>query len=104
MCIYRAVFGIPCPGCGMTRAFEHLVHGDVVGAFYFHPLFWVAILFLFAIIFRRIAISQFLLSLKGFYWTMSLFAVVYVVRMFMYFPSTTPLAFNKHAILANLFS
>lgn len=32
--------GIPCPGCGMTRAFEALLHLDIAGAFYYHPLFW----------------------------------------------------------------
>ena len=29
---------VPCPGCGMTRAFELLVHGDLAASFAMHPL------------------------------------------------------------------
>ena len=31
-CTFRALFGIPCPGCGMTTSFSHLVRGNVVQA------------------------------------------------------------------------
>ena len=44
--IYRCpldlFLGIPCPLCGMTRAFMALVTGDVSGAFYYHPLWPLA--------------------------------------------------------------
>jgi hypothetical protein len=30
--------GIPCPGCGLTRATIALFHGDLGGALRFHPL------------------------------------------------------------------
>lgn len=33
MCVFRATFGIPCPGCGMTRSFVFLAHGDPRAAF-----------------------------------------------------------------------
>jgi hypothetical protein len=33
MCVFRAAFGIPCPGCGMTRSFAFLAHGDLSHAF-----------------------------------------------------------------------
>lgn len=32
-CIMRLLTGLPCPGCGMTRSWVHLAHGDVVTAF-----------------------------------------------------------------------
>lgn len=32
-CLLRIVTGLPCPGCGMTRSWVHLAHGDVAGAF-----------------------------------------------------------------------
>ncbi len=28
LCVFRRVTGIPCPGCGMTRAFTFYMHGD----------------------------------------------------------------------------
>lgn len=43
-CPYDYIFGISCPGCGMTRAFIALFHLDIVGAFHFHPLFPIVIL------------------------------------------------------------
>ncbi|HKU41736.1 MAG TPA: DUF2752 domain-containing protein [Polyangiales bacterium] len=36
MCPLRGIFGIPCPGCGMTRAFCALTQGDVASALAFH--------------------------------------------------------------------
>ncbi len=36
LCIFKIVFGHPCPGCGMTRAFWALLHGDVVSAIGFN--------------------------------------------------------------------
>ena len=28
LCLLKDLFGIPCPGCGITRAFLFLAHGD----------------------------------------------------------------------------
>ena len=33
------LFGIPCPSCGMTRAFLSLLRLDIVSAFRFNPAF-----------------------------------------------------------------
>lgn len=38
LCPFRAVTGLPCPGCGMTRAFCALGHGDLSGAFGYNAL------------------------------------------------------------------
>lgn len=32
-CLVRIFTGLPCPGCGMTRSWVHLAHGDVATAF-----------------------------------------------------------------------
>lgn len=32
-CLLRIFTGLPCPGCGMTRSWVHLAHGDVLTAF-----------------------------------------------------------------------
>lgn len=32
-CLVRILFNLPCPGCGMTRSWVHLAHGDVLTAF-----------------------------------------------------------------------
>src|SRR5574344_1220535 len=47
-CPFISLFGIPCPGCGMTRAFIALSRLDIPGAFSANPVFpAVPILFLF---------------------------------------------------------
>ena len=38
-CVIRAVTGVPCPGCGMTRALISALRLDFVAAFLHHPLF-----------------------------------------------------------------
>jgi len=32
-CVFKEIFGVPCPGCGMTRAFLSLMKLDIYGAF-----------------------------------------------------------------------
>ena len=45
-CPFEYIFGIPCPGCGMTRAFIALLKLNFTEAFYFHPLFPIVIIVL----------------------------------------------------------
>ena len=37
LCTFRRTLGIDCPGCGLTRCFISLGHGDVMSAWYFNP-------------------------------------------------------------------
>ena len=46
VCPFRALTGFTCPGCGSTRGLHRLLHGDVVAAFEFNPLFILALPFL----------------------------------------------------------
>jgi hypothetical protein len=41
VCPTATLFGIPCPGCGLTRATLALFRGDVATALHFHPLVFV---------------------------------------------------------------
>lgn len=38
ICPYRNLFGVACPGCGMSRATAHLLDGNVQAAMTYHPL------------------------------------------------------------------
>ncbi|MCB9677898.1 MAG: DUF2752 domain-containing protein [Alphaproteobacteria bacterium] len=33
MCGFRRITGFGCPGCGLTRSFAFMAHGDVISAF-----------------------------------------------------------------------
>jgi hypothetical protein len=36
VCTFRRVTGQPCPGCGLTRSFVSIAHGDLGGAWFFN--------------------------------------------------------------------
>lgn len=40
-CGIRLFFGVPCPMCGITRAYMTLLDGDFCAALRYHPLFWL---------------------------------------------------------------
>jgi hypothetical protein len=45
VCQFKNLTGVDCPGCGLSRGFIHLAHGDFVGAWQFNPA--AALVFLF---------------------------------------------------------
>ena len=58
-CIFRFMTGIPCPGCGMTRAWLAALRLDFAVAFAYHPLFWVVpIAFVLAFVCEEVASSK----------------------------------------------
>jgi hypothetical protein len=41
LCPSRLLFGVGCPGCGMTRSLTHLLHGRLRESFATHRLGWL---------------------------------------------------------------
>jgi hypothetical protein len=41
-CTTRALFGLPCPFCGMTTSVSHLAHGDMAASIRTQPAGFVA--------------------------------------------------------------
>ena len=74
-CAFRNITKIPCPGCGLTRAYLSLLKGDIKQAFIYHPLFWI-IPFILVIIFGKFKYkNKILISI------IILFIIVYIYRM-----------------------
>ena len=44
-CLFHALTGLQCPGCGTTRALHHLLHGDVAGALRLNAMLFVVLPF-----------------------------------------------------------
>jgi hypothetical protein len=44
MCGSRSIFGVECPGCGLTRSFVALAGGDVAASLRYHRVGWVLFL------------------------------------------------------------
>ncbi|MBL8850825.1 MAG: DUF2752 domain-containing protein [Planctomycetaceae bacterium] len=45
VCQSKRMLGWECPGCGLTRSFVHLAHGDIPASLAVHPLGWLIALF-----------------------------------------------------------
>jgi Protein of unknown function (DUF2752) len=39
-CLSRTALGIPCPGCGLTRSFISLAHGEFTRSWNYHRMGW----------------------------------------------------------------
>lgn len=49
LCPFRALTGLPCPGCGLTRSWVYLMHGDLGSALasnWFGPVLILAVIVL----------------------------------------------------------
>ena len=60
VCPLYSLTGIACPGCGLTRGFHALFHGDVLAA-----LDYNAMIPAFAILFGAFFVSMFLVAVRG---------------------------------------
>jgi len=50
ICPFRRLTGLPCPGCGLTRAWVHLAHGQWQESFLAHPFGIVSVLLAVALV------------------------------------------------------
>jgi len=55
MCLSYSLFGMKCPGCGLTRSFIYLAHGDLQSSLRMHRVGWILALALLLQIPYRIA-------------------------------------------------
>ncbi|MDQ6786420.1 MAG: DUF2752 domain-containing protein [Acidobacteriota bacterium] len=95
VCPLHALTGLNCPGCGLTRGFHALFHGDVLGALHFNALLPVYLL-----IFVYLFVSMLSVAARGrglsfnifrpnLIWSFLIIALVFgVVRNFPVYPFT----------------
>ena len=95
ICPFYQIIGLPCPSCGMSRAFAALFRLDFAEAFWYHPLFFVVPLIpllVLRVIPRRTGgvVTNVLIAL---------FLGVWIVRMIWLFPDTPPMDINRDSLL-----
>ena len=83
-CVIRWVTGIPCIGCGLSRAWLAALRLDFSSAFRYHPMFWsIPILALFALfdgkLFRKQICNRVLLIML-----VTGLVICYVIRLVVY--------------------
>ncbi len=60
VCPLLAITGFACPGCGLTRGFHALFHGDIITAIDFN-----ALIFVWAAIIGWVTLSLAILAIRG---------------------------------------
>ena len=99
-CVFRRVTGVPCPGCGMTRAYLAAARLDFGAAFFFHPLWPLpAVLFGVLLFFPAGVFRSRRLNNGAAICLTALVLGVYLARMILYFPDTPPMEYTSHSIL-----
>lgn len=99
-CIIKLITGLPCPSCGMTRAYLSLLHLNIKDAWNYHPLFWfIPPVILFIIISEKPLFhdkkKQALFLIAVFFIIFS----VYSYRMIKLFPNIPPMDYNKNSLI-----
>lgn len=101
-CPIKAFIGIPCAGCGMTRAWRSFLNMKIQDAFYFHPLFLFAPLLLFLIVDEiKPILKNRTLHYVLFVIVIILFLGVYLLRMLFISPNP-PMDFNSNAVIPKI--
>tara|TARA_B110000438_G_scaffold213382_1_gene205615 strand:+ start:1118 stop:1540 length:423 start_codon:yes stop_codon:yes gene_type:complete len=61
LCMFKHLFSLPCPGCGLMRSVSSVLHGDFLKSWGYHPLgicfVAVAVLFVFNLVMPRRSVS-----------------------------------------------
>lgn len=84
ICLIYNTIGIPCLTCGMTRAYISILKLNFKEAFYYHPLFFMVPLIFIEKIRKKYMFLIFIV-----------FLIVWIIRMYLYFPNTEPMKYNK---------
>lgn len=97
------MYGIPCPGCGLTRAFGHFFHGDITAALRSHPLFFIVIPPAVVFTLRDRGVFRELFRSRWFWGSLAAaLALQWVVRMAFMFPDDPPMDYNRESLLFRL--
>ena len=121
LCIFRIFTGLPCPGCGLTRAFILLLQGKILSSLHYHLLLlpvlftlltagaaFTAKFFKESNTVRKKAFSIFLKldSSKYFYGSiLIIFFLYYIYRMITFFPAgPEPMTYDPASLIAVLHS
>jgi len=103
ICPSMIFVGLPCPGCGITRAGILLITGDFSGSFHMNPILLPALVWGVVAAILKLRWPD---KYKYANWLAVVLVVfmlaTFVVRMIMLFPHTQPLVINDNSIFHRL--
>lgn len=80
-CLIRRYTGLPCPGCGLTRAYFAVFRLELAAAFRYHPMFWSVPVFLVFLLFDGRVLKNEKLNNWILYGITAAFIGCYVIRL-----------------------
>lgn len=97
------IFGLPCPGCGVTRAALYVLKGQFEEAFYINPGIYLWMAFLLYIIVVRYIMGK---PLKHAMVFITIIAILMIARfaygMYMYYPTRPPFAYTGGNVMEDI--
>lgn len=98
-CISKLLIGIPCPGCGITRAFLCLIKLDIKGAIYYNPLIFIVPIIIWILIFKERPIINKIYKSRLFWILLfCLIFIVYILRFIYIFPNSPMEHFDNNLL------
>jgi len=92
-------------GCGMSRAFAYMIQFNFIEAFHFHPLVFLVPFIVLVFLLQETKIFGMFYKSKTFWGlVLSLFVVVYIIRMILYFPHTEPMEYYSNPLIFKIFN
>ncbi len=100
VCPVQILYGLPCPGCGLTRAGVLLLTGHFAAAFQMHPFIygWAALL-LYVLLCRYIKGCKPKGALQLMIVLIACMLLFYIYRMLLYFPDVEPMTCKDGLLL-----
>lgn len=86
-CPVKALTGVPCPGCGLSRAAVSLLRLDAAAAFRYHPMVFVLPPVVLLVLFGKKPLMGAKVRERVLLWSvLGLWGVIWVVRLLVHDP------------------
>lgn len=103
-CFIKMTIGIPCPGCGLTRAGFSILKLDFIQAIKYNASIFFLPIILWVVIFKERPIINKIYKSKIFWGIIISFIIInYIIRMITVFPNY-PLDFEPNSLFGRLYN
>ena len=102
-CPQLLVIGLPCPGCGITRALWSILCLNFENAFYLNPVSFLIFIYIAAFIVCRYFLGKTPRIFIYLLWLLGILLIArYLYGMINWFPDRIPYVYRRNNVLANI--